>query len=59
MLLFYNAEEYKKAQAIVDRMVQRAIDLEGTCMPMFLFLFYRVLILCSRYGRARCRHWEA
>ena len=54
MLLFYNAEEYRKAQAIVDRMVQRAIDLDGTCTPMVFCLSYRILTLCPRYRRTRC-----
>lgn len=30
-LILYNSPDYKKVQKVVDRMVYRAIDLEGTC----------------------------
>ena len=31
MILFQDAEQYKLAQGIVDRMVRRALELDGTC----------------------------
>ena len=31
MILFRDAEQYKVAQGIVDRMVRRALELDGTC----------------------------
>jgi len=31
MLLFSTAEEFQKAKGVVDRVVRRAIALDGTC----------------------------